>query len=214
MKKAMLVSVMVMSGGLVVSGAQTAVAVVAGEPGATEQTAKTTTANVEIVDAAIANLKLVQVPTAYNFKTELTEDGVYQLNSTTPIDQPMLSVFNNKSDQTWQVNAKIDNTLKLTSAGSGTRDVTVTDFTIETEKSNVAKKVNIGDETITGKAYAIFQNEANLTAENNTHHLTTEVTNVAIAFKDNSSDKAQKLKINDKLTGTITYNLSNAPVVA
>lgn len=203
-----------MSGVLVVGGAQTAVAVVAGEPGATEQTAKTTTANVEIVDATNANLKLVQVPTAYNFETELTEDGVYQLNSTTPIDQPTLSVFNNKINQTWQVNAKIDNTLKLTSAGSETRDVTVTKFTIETKQESGAKEVVVGDETITGKDYAIFQNEANPTAENNTHHRTTDVTKVTIAFKDNSSDKAQKLKIGDKLTGTITYNLSNAPVVA
>lgn len=198
-----------------VGGAQTAVAVVAGEPGATEQTAKTTTANVEIIDATTANLKLVQVPTAYNFETELTEDGVYQLNNTTPIDQPTLSVFNNKSDQTWQVNAKIDNTLKLTSAISGeTRDVTVTKFTIETKQESGAKEVVVGGETITGKAYAIFQNEANPTAANNTHHLTTGVKNVAIKFKDNSSVKEQKLQIGDKLTGTITYNLSNAPVVA
>jgi hypothetical protein len=92
--------------------------------------------------------------------------------------------------------------------------VTVTDFTIETKQESGAKEVVAGGETATGKAYAVFQNEANPTASNNTHHLTTDVKNVTIAFKDNSLDKEKKLQIDDKLTGTITYNLSNAPVVA
>jgi hypothetical protein len=168
---------------------------------------------VAIIDATKANLKLTQVPTAYNFETVLTEDGIYQLNSTTSIDQPTLSVFNNKSDQVWHVSASIDDKLTLTSANSDeTRDVTVTDFTIETNKLNGDKTVNIGTKKDIGVDYVIFQNEANLTASNNTHHLTTDVKNVTIAFKDNSLDKEKKLKIDDKLTGTITYDLLNTPV--
>ncbi|MEO1769220.1 WxL domain-containing protein [Candidatus Enterococcus ferrettii] len=135
-------------------------------------------------------LTLEKVPEAYDFSTKLQGQ---QVETSATLDDS-IDVFNDRIQRDWSVKAQVtDNNLALEGK---TSKLPVNNF-----KINDTELVGTGATGIVAKA------EADKTAENNTGLIETAVTSVDIKFTDTN----RELKANDKLSGTITYQLYNTP---
>lgn len=136
-------------------------------------------------------LTLDNVPTAYDFKTQVSNIN-YEAN--TSLTDQSVGVFNDRTKRDWKVKAKVvDN--KISAGADKTFDVT-------------QFQINGQDLVGTGETGIVAKAAENKTAENNTGLVSTSVTSAKINFVD--PDK--KLKSGNTLTGKISYQLYNITV--
>lgn len=140
--------------------------------------------NPDEIDPDQKSLILEHVPTNYNFETTLSET-TYTISSGT-VTEDTIDVFNDYSKRKWVVKAQVEND-ELT---KGTDKYPVTNFTIN------------GTSLATGLETVVVQNK-DLTVANNTGKITERVTSVGVDF----TDSGNTLKVGDKITGKINYQL-------
>lgn len=136
------------------------------------------------------HLTLDAVPDSYNFKGKL-QNKDYSLNA--QLTDKSINVFNDLTTRDWSVKANVVDG-KLAKAGDASVTFDVTKFLVNT------------DELIaTGATGIVAQAATDKTADNNTGLIKTPVTSVTVGFTDVNN----VLKVGDKLTGTIHYQLYN-----
>lgn len=146
---------------------------------------------VDPTDPDQTRLTLDNVPTAYDFETSV-RNKAYTISANALTNQSV-DVFNDYTPQAWSVKATVLNgVIKDDTDAENPYDVT--SFTIN------------GEELVgTSSKGIVAKNNATPTAANNTGELSTAITSATISFTDTNNI----LKVGNKLTGTISYQLYN-----